>query len=74
MSSSFVRQLHTEIRIAGSPSHCVPLIQHVPLALDATDHLVGDIRAVASDADRAPALQRSTSAATPLCPSSRSAA
>ena len=30
MSSSVVRQLQTEIRIAGSPSQVVPLIQQVP--------------------------------------------
>ena len=51
MSSSVV-PLHTEIRIAGSPSHSVPLIQQVLAALDGTEDLVGDLLALGREPDQ----------------------
>ena len=52
MSSSVVRQLHTEIRIAGSPCHSVPLIQHVPSRWTASITSSVTFVAIASEANQ----------------------
>ena len=52
MSSSVVRQLQTEIRIAGSPLPFGAAHPARSLALDGIDDLVGDVRAIAREADQ----------------------
>src|SRR5262245_60794987 len=52
MSSSAVRGLHTEIRIAGSPRPIPCRSSSMPPRVDRIDDLIGDVRAIAREADQ----------------------